>query len=98
MINILITENRSSDPVRFFRNRVRVFVCKDYDYGFWVDEDRLFSLLDLDQKKEYLTEKEGSLDLQVTREVAEDIVNIGFTPYPHKKQALLNRIKANSQK
>lgn len=80
MINLQITENRSRDPVRFARNRVRVFLNKDFSYGFWVDEDRLFDLLTLEQRKDYLTvDIKQSLVFKVSVEVARKIVDFGYT-------------------
>lgn len=80
MITILISENRSKDPVRFARNRVRVFVNKDYSYGLWVDEDQLFELLTVDQKRTYLLEPMGnSLTLSVDSKTARKIVDLGYT-------------------
>lgn len=90
MINLLITENRNFDPVRFARNRVRVFVGKDFSYGFWVDEDRLFELLSIDQKREYLTQKKANLEFKVDAKVARKVVDAGYTP--HGKSAILRKL------
>lgn len=57
MFELLVSENKSFDPVRFYRNRVRVFLNRDYHYGLWIDEDKLFDLLTSEQKKQYLTDK-----------------------------------------
>lgn len=90
MIDLLITENRSFDPVRFARNRVRVFVGKDFSYGFWVDEDRLFDFLTTEQKREYLTQRKPSLEFKVDASVARKIVDAGYTPY--SKSAILRKL------
>lgn len=80
MITILISENRSKDPVRFARNRVRVFIGKDYSYGLWVDEDQLFELLTVGQKRSYLLEPMGnSLTFSVDSKTARKIVDLGYT-------------------
>jgi hypothetical protein len=82
MIEILVSEGKSWDPVRFYRNRVRVFVNKDYNYGVWVDEDLLFDVLDTEQQRQYLTDRspEG-LTYRVSREAARRIVSQGHSPY-----------------
>jgi hypothetical protein len=88
MIELLVTENKSWDPVRFYRNRVRVFLAKNYNYGVWVDEDFLFEVLDLEQKKVYLTEHSPSGNkFQVTPEIAKKVLNKGHSPY-HKQDIL----------
>lgn len=79
MINLFVSENRSRDPVRFARNRVRVFVGRDFTYGLWVDEDCLFDLLSLEQKKEYLTSKSLDLTFEIPLAVAQKVVNLGHT-------------------
>jgi hypothetical protein len=82
MIELLVGENKSFDPVRFYRNRVRVFLNRDYSYGLWVDEDKLFDLLSIDQKKQYLTDRsnQGSY-YSLDRETALKVLSIGHTPY-----------------
>lgn len=80
MIRLLVTENRSKDPVRFAKNRVRVFLGKDYDYGLWVDEDQLFDLLSVEQKRSYLFEPMGkSLTFELSSETARKVVDLGYT-------------------
>lgn len=73
------TENKScGSPIP--NNLVRVFVNKDYNYGYWVDECRLFDLLTKEQKELY-SQKEGSVELDVGEEVAKKVIEIGLTPY-----------------
>jgi hypothetical protein len=79
MIELLVTENKSRDPVRFYRNRVRVFLAKDYSYGVWVDEDFLFDTLNEEQKRKYLTDHSES-KFTVTPEVAKKILSKGHSP------------------
>lgn len=89
MVHLLVSENRNTDPVRFFQNRIRVFIGDDYAYGFWVDEDRLFSLLGDEQKRFYLTEKRGKpLEFVLEVEIVRKIVETGFVV--HRKKELLN--------
>lgn len=80
MVQLSISENRNTDPVRFFRNRVRIFLGQDLQYPFWVDESSLFSLLNDDQKRTYLMEKRGKvLILSIGPKEARKIVEIGDT-------------------
>ena len=80
MVHLLVSEGRNTDPVRFSHNRVRVHIGEDYSYGFWVDEDVLFSYLNPDQKKEYLTKKKGSpLELTIERPVVQQMVEKDYT-------------------
>lgn len=87
MIELLVTENRSFDPFRFCNNRVRVFVDRNYDYGLWIDEDRLFDLFSTEQKKQYLMDRTpAGASFEVSLEIASKVVNLGHSPY--KKQIL----------
>ena len=96
MIKLLITEFRNTDPAKFFRNRVRIFLNGDFSYGLWVDEDRLFDLLSTSQKREYLvTNRSQELSLQVTREVALKVAGISHTPYASNKKAILESLNNN---
>lgn len=82
MIELYVSENKSFDPVRFYRNRVRVFLNRDYTYGLWIDEDRLFDLLTEGQMRQYILDRspKGAY-FSVTREVAQEILKRGHTPY-----------------
>lgn len=84
MVSLFVTEGKSVDPVRFFRNRVRIFLDGDLNYGLWIDEDQLFELLDLQQKRQYLTAKSDDFKCTVTLEVARNILSLGYSPYPKK--------------
>jgi hypothetical protein len=90
LIELFVSENKSFDPVRFLRNRVRVFVDRNYDYGLWIDEDKLFDLLTIDQKREYLAHRKGSLTLHISTEIAKKVVEIGTTPY--SKSSMLRQL------
>jgi hypothetical protein len=86
MIELFISENKSYDPVRFFKNRVRVFVDRNYDYGLWIDEDRLFNLLTVEQKKQYLTDRTPQgMYYQLDPRVAQEVVKLGHSPYAKQK-------------
>lgn len=94
MINLQITENRSKDPVRFTKNRVRVFINKDFSYGLWIDEDRLFDLLTFEQKKDYLTVSvKQSLVFSISAEVAKKLVDLGYTV--DSKRRILKQIDSS---
>ena len=87
MFELFVSENKSFDPVRFCRNRVRVFLDKNYAYGLWIDEDKLFDLLSVDQKKQYLTDRTPSgRYYELSPEVAQQVLNTGKTPF--SKQTL----------
>lgn len=78
MVHLLVSENRNTDPVRFFNNRVRVFLGEDYSCKFWIDEDILFSHLDSEQKKTYLLSKRGiPLEFSLNPRIARKLVESG---------------------
>lgn len=80
MVNVLVSEKRNVDPVRFYQNKIRVFLGFNYQYGIWVDEDRLFSFLDDDQKRAYLLSKRGtSLELELSAPTVRRLVETGYT-------------------
>jgi len=76
-MKILYAENKNLNPVS--GNLVRVFVDGDYSYGYWVDEIQLFDILTPDQKNDYT--KKSQIELDVTNEVAQKIIEIGLSPY-----------------
>lgn len=86
LIELFVSENKSFDPVRFLRNRVRVFVDRNYSYGLWVDEDKLFDLLTIDQKKQYLTDRTPQgLYYHICSKTAQKVIDLGYTPYDKQK-------------
>lgn len=80
-MKILCGENKNFNPVP--GNLVRVFVDGDYNYGYWVDEVKLFGMLTPDQKNDY-TQK-SSVELDVTNEIVKEIIEIGLNPYKTKQ-------------
>jgi hypothetical protein len=81
MVEITISENKSNDPVKFFRNRVRIFVNRDYEKGVWIDEDILFELLPRAQKKRYLTDRTpAGRHIKVGPKVASQVIKRGYSP------------------
>lgn len=73
-----MAENRNFDPVKFYRNRVRVFTDLSRESWSWIEENELFELLTLPQKKKYLTERSNKeLKYQVKAAVIDKIKSIG---------------------
>ena len=86
MFELCVSENKSFDPTRFYRNRVRVFLNRDYRYGLWIDEDKLFDLLSDEQKKQYLTDRTTQgMYYEVSKEIAQKVLEQGHTPYSKQK-------------
>jgi hypothetical protein len=81
MVNLYVTEGKGRDPVKFYRNRVRIFIEKDMSYGLWIDEDFLFEYLNIDQKRMYLSgNSEESRRYVIPKEVAKKLIEKGVTP------------------
>jgi len=79
---ILVTENHSYNPERFSHNVVRVFVDHDFDYGYWVPEDKLYECFNDEQKKQYLADQSYTGGrFKVSKEIAQHIIDIGHTPF-----------------
>ena len=86
-VELLVTENRSPNLNRITSNTVRVFVDRDYTYGYWIAEDALLSLLTPDQVKQYFSDQSyvgGKFLISV--DSAKKIIDKGNTPY--SKQTL----------
>lgn len=80
MVEITISENKNYDPVKFFNNRVRVFVNQDFEKGVWIDEDVLFKILPKTQKKKYLTDRgPNSRSFKVGPKIARRVVKMGYS-------------------
>ncbi|KWT95606.1 hypothetical protein APY03_2483 [Variovorax sp. WDL1] len=58
---------------------MRVFVDRDYQYGYFVDEHKLFGLLTPEQQLVYLAGGEAKLDIEPA--TAQVIIDDGTTPY-----------------
>lgn len=78
-MKIEVTENKSRGALAPWDSLVRVFVDRDFSYGYFVRERRLFGLLTEAQQGVYLQGDSVSLDVSV--EVAQQIVDMGATPY-----------------
>jgi hypothetical protein len=76
-----VTEHKSTGPRNPVPGRtVRVFVNRDYHYGYWVDEAALFALLTAEQQQAYLA-TDGEIKLDVPEDIAQQAIDIGDTPY-----------------
>lgn len=91
LIKILVSENKSRDPVRFYRNRVRVYAGNDYNYGLWVEEDRLFDYLNDEDKKTYLTTSSQTVKVSLSLSNFEKLLSTSSSPYG--RTTLLNLLR-----
>lgn len=78
-MEIQITENKSVGTLNPLNTSVRVFVGRDYHYGYFVPEHQMFDLLTDDQRHAYL--QGSSVLLDVSEEVAQSLIDMGQTPY-----------------
>lgn len=86
-MEIHITEHKSTGALKVPEYAVRVFVDRDYGYGYFVAEHALLEMLSSEQQAQYLASDDVKLDVAV--DVAQRIIDIGQTPY--RKPALLGR-------
>lgn len=82
-MQIQVTEHKSVGQLAQVETLVRVFVDRDFDYGYFVPERKLFDLLDKAQQDTYLQGTSSTLD--VTPAVAQQIIDIGHSPYPKRR-------------
>lgn len=74
-VHLHFTEFKSKGTLSRYAAAVRVFVDKDYHYGYFVDEHKVFELLTPEQQAAYLAGDEAKLD--VAPAVAQKIVSLG---------------------
>ena len=80
-MQIHVTEHKSNGTLNPLQGRlVRVFVDRDYRYGYFVDEHALFGMLSQDQQQQYLATADVKLDVSV--ETAQRVIDIGVSPFP----------------
>jgi len=81
-MQIHITEHKSTGSLRpaCFDNCVRVFVDRDYHYGYFINEHELFSKLTEQQQAEYLA-ADSDVKFEVSQVQAQAIIDRGFSPY-----------------
>lgn len=78
-MQVYVTENKSVDQLTDLCNTVRVFVNRDFGYGYWINEIQLLEILNLGDLSVYLPGREYLTDVPV--EIAQRIVDAGATPY-----------------
>lgn len=78
-MEVKITEHKSVATLNPLNTLVRVFVNRDFHYGYFVPEHQLVGLLTDAQTKDYLQGSSACLD--VSPEVAQQIIDMGQTPY-----------------
>lgn len=81
LISLQVTEHKNREPRE--STMVRVFVDDNVDYGLFIVETELFSLLTPEQQAQYRVKDD--LQLKVTRAIAEKIIELGTTPYSKQK-------------
>lgn len=79
-MELLVSENKGRIPSSF--NCVRIFIQKDYTYGYFIVERELFDLLTVEQQKTY----PDTNYFDITYGQAEKILASGSTPF--RKQIL----------
>lgn len=78
LLALHVTEYKSVGELKSISTMVRVFVDRDYHYGYFVDEHALFALLSPEQQSIYLQGSEAKL--QVSTQLAQQIIDMGETP------------------
>ncbi len=82
-VSLLVTEHKSMNSLNPVSTSVRVFVDNDLHYGYFVDEHKLFGMLSAEQQERYL--ESADCKLEVSRELAQAIIDIGATPYAKQR-------------
>jgi len=86
---IQVTEHRSSTTKWMHNNIVRIFVNKDWSYGYFVNEELVFSKFDEKQKTSYLKCKSDQEQFEIPIEDAQHLIDVGINPYG--KQNLIEK-------
>ncbi len=82
-MEIHVTEHKSRGALKVPDYAVRVFVDRDYGYGYFVSEHALFEMLTEAQQVQYLATDDVKLDVPI--EFAQRIIDIGQTPYQKRR-------------
>jgi len=82
-MEIHVTEHKSRGALKVPDYAVRVFIDRDYGYGYFVSEHALFEMLTDAQQAQYLATDDVKLDVPIS--VAQRIIAIGQTPYTKRK-------------
>lgn len=82
-MEIYVSEHKSVGTLNPVETSVRVFVDRDFDYGYFVPEHQLFELLTAEQQVVYLQGESAQLD--VAPAVAQQLIDIGQTPYAKRR-------------
>lgn len=83
LLALHVTEHKSVGALKSISTMVRVFVDRDYNYGYFVDEHALFALLSSEQQGIYLQGSEAKLE--VSAQLAQQIIDMGSTPYTKRR-------------
>jgi hypothetical protein len=78
-MQVYVTENKSVGHLQPAFVTVRVFVDRDFGYGYWINERQLLDILGITDPDEYLTEGQYIADVDV--HTAQRIINCGVSPY-----------------
>ncbi|MOA64266.1 hypothetical protein D3C78_1902600 [compost metagenome] len=65
---------------------MRVFVNRDFDYGYFIDESVLFGLLTPEQQAAYLATED--VLLEVEPDIAQKVIDMGKTVYKTKPRVI----------
>lgn len=80
-IELKITEGKSKSKTNHLdivpNSVVRIFVNKDYTYGYFIPETKVFDLLDKEDREQYFTKD----TFFITKEQANHLIAQGMTPY-----------------
>lgn len=87
-MEIQITEHKSVGTLNSLNTSVRVFVGRDFHYGYFVPEHQMFDLLTEDQKQDYL--QGTTVRLDVPAAIAQQLIDMSQTPY--KKRSVVQRM------
>jgi hypothetical protein len=83
-MQVYVTENKSVGHLQPAFVTVRVFVDRDFGYGYWINERQLLDILSITDPDEYLTEDQYTTD--VDAHTAQRIIDCGVSPF--RKQVL----------
>ena len=81
-MKVEVTENKSVDSLDSLNKLVRVFLNRDYKYGYFIREHELFQMLTPEQQISYL--QGTSATLEVSGEIAQQIVKRGHSPFKNQ--------------
>lgn len=80
-MELLVSEHRNAHGDFRQENTVRIFLQRNYDYGYWINEQIVWNVLSKEQQDQYILDTYTSGIFDIDYETACTLLAFGKTPY-----------------